>query len=365
MVRGMACWALVVALALAVTQARAANDEVKKTKGEPIMGTIVSDTTEGLKVTVAGGAGNMTILPSEIASVTWDIQSPEWLEGIRQMERGNFGAAAQAFNMITSDNDALAQFRLPAKPYLMFLVADCLYKAGQQANAVLAYEKFMAENKDSRYVPMALESLVDAAIQTKNFNRVPPLLEKLKAMGKEAKAKATYYGAMMDEAQGNTDAANAKYGESAASTEDPETRALGRLGQARCAIQKKEYAKAKQMAEQALKDSASKAVAGTAYLRIGDVLFETAAVEKPESDFAKEKYLDAILAYMRIKVLYPGDPRTEPEALFKLGECFRLLAKFPNRGADRDRAMSLYNEVISRYRNSRWAKEAIEAINKK
>jgi len=356
-------WLLLAAFVLLGTdKAHALTDEVKLANGQSQKGVITQDTTEGVELLVGTGTGGkLKFGANDIETIEWDIGSVEWQAGIREFANGEYAAAAQSFQALASDADAMRQFREVAKPYLAYMVGESFYRAGKHQDAVTAFEAFMNDYKTSRYVPLAVGSLVDAAIQAKKFDKVPPLLSKLEALGGENKARAQLFGAELDMVQGNTAGAEGKFTAAAGSTTNKETQALARLGMAKIAVAKKDLAKARQMAEQAIGSSGSKAVAGTAYLIIGDALYEEAINTK--GDPAKEKYLDASLAYLRIPVVYV-DKRTEPEALFKAGECFYQLSKFPGRSADRDRAASMYNTVIQKYAATRWGKEAQNSLKK-
>ena len=78
------------------------------------------------------------------------------------------------------------------------------------------------------------------------------------------------------------------------------------------------------------------------------------------------KLMDALLEFMRVIEQYRGDPRTEPQAMLRAGDCLARLSKLPNRGGDRYRAQQMYNKLINdpRYRNTRWGAQAAEAMKK-
>lgn len=354
-------WVIAACLAVALSgsKAFALTDEVKLTNGQVQKGTVKKDAIDGVEVTV--GTGALTFLAEEVESIEWDVGAVEWQTGLTDMKQGDYAAAAQAFQSLYADADSMKGFREIVKPYLAYLVGECFYRSGKHQDAVAAFESFMNDYKTSRYVPQAVGSLVDAAIQAKKFDKVPPLLSKLEALGGENKAKALLFGAELDLVQGNVAGAETKFSGASSASSVKETQGLARLGLARIAVAKKDFAKARGAAEQAIQSSSSKAVAGTAYLIIGDALFNEASALK--GDEARDKYLDASLAFLRITVIYP-DKRIEPEALFKAGECFLALSKLPGRNNDRDRASTMYNSVIQKYSASRWAKDAQASLKK-
>ncbi|MCW8131552.1 MAG: tetratricopeptide repeat protein [Planctomycetota bacterium] len=353
-------WVLLACLvALSGSRAFALADVVHLANGQEQKGAIKKDAIDGVEIAV--GAGALTFKAEEVDSIDWDIQTVEFQNGLADMRQGDYAAAAASFQALYGDADSMKVFREVAKPYLAYLVGECFYRAGKHQDAVAAFEAFMNDYKTSRYVPLAVGSLVDSAIQAKKFDKVPPLLSKLEALGGENKAKALIFGAELDLVQGNASGAEAKFNSAAGASSVKETQGLARLGLARIAVTKKDFSKARTAAEQAIASSSSKAVAGTAYLIIGDALFNEASALK--GDEAKEKFLDASMAFLRIPVNY-ADKRIEPEALFKAGECFYQLSKFPGRSNDRDRAATMYNTVLDKYKATRWGTEAQASLKK-
>ncbi|MBE7462160.1 MAG: tetratricopeptide repeat protein [Planctomycetes bacterium] len=340
---------------VALSAVRASDDSVEMAKGEPIKGVVTKDEVDGVEVRVGGGRMNPPL--GEILSIKFDVPNMEYMEGMRAYNGGNFADAAGAFEVLTQD-EMQKQLRPVVQPYVFFLAGDSLYRSGKHKEAAEILTKYMEKFPRSRYVPRATERLVDAAIQSGKFKDVPALLSKLKALGAEMAAKATCFEGDLLRAQGKADLAVPKYEEAARTATDTETRSLARLGVARCAIEKNDYAKARQMAEQALEGGSMPVVAATAHLIIGNALLGEANAATGEP--AQEKYLDAVLEFLRIPVVYGGDERTEPEALFNAGMCFQRLSKFPGRTKDKRRAAGLYSTVIRNYTGSAWAAKARE-----
>jgi len=158
--------------------------------------------------------------------------------------------------------------------------------------------------------------------------------------------------------QQRTDEAARLFMKAASAAPDEESQGLARLGLARCALLAKQYDKARQMGEQAITPKATPLVLAAARLMLGNVCFEQAQAAKDDAGL----YLDAALEYLRIWTLYPGDERTEAEALYKAGECFRLLSRFPGRKGDPARAAELYSAVSGKYPGSIWAKSASKRL---
>jgi len=350
-------------VALLTVCAVQAADEVHMTDNKLQRGTVTKDAVEGVTLTPEGsGGGSMTIPAEKVENVVFEVQNADFQSALISMNSGDYATAAATFQALSADESQMKVFREVAKPYLAYLVGECFYRAGKHQDAVTAFERFMKEHKSSRYVPMAVGNMVDSAIQAKKLDAVPDLLQKLKDMGGENKARALLLGAELDLQQSNVPGAEAKYNEAATSSTKKATQAIARLGLAKIAIAKKENDKARRMAEQALSGSSTPSVCATAYLIVGDVL--VAEAETAKADASKDKLLDAALAYLRIPILYANDKNTEPEALYKAGNCFVQLSKHPGRAADRERARTLLNMIVQRYKNTRWNVLATEVLKK-
>ncbi len=90
-----------------------------------------------------------------------------------------------------------------------------------------------------------------------------------------------------------------------------------------------------------------------AYLGLGDCYWamgeRNAAEESGKADLMK-----ALMAYMRIVVVYKAEQRYVSKAMFFAGRCLQLL----DGPAAQEQADKLYNKLIRYYRGTRWAQEA-------
>src|SRR5206468_512593 len=110
--------------------------------------------------------------------------------------------------------------------------------------------------------------------------------------------------------------------------------------------------------------SASPKVAGFAHLIAGNACMQEADALTGQKKI--EKLTDAVLEFLRNEVQYAGDPRTQPESMFKAGQCLEQMAKIApeSHGGDRNRAVTLYNKLIndSRFRGSPYSSEANKSL---
>jgi len=361
--------AVLVLLGAAVT-ARAVEDRVIKYKNKEVVTcTVTKADLGGVDIEQrdkTGAVAKVSLGAADVAEIEWDVNDPEWRAGMSAFDSTQFGVAAQRFQGILNDPEELAKIRAAAKPALYYFCAESLFRAGKLDDAVPMFEKLMNEFKTSYYIPRAVGSLVDAAIQTSKLEKVPPLLAQIREKGGEQKALADYYEGQMLMAKGDAAAADRMFTAAAGSTSVPATKGMALMGSAQCAIKANNLTRARDLAKSALLAEPPASVAGAAHLTIGDALVAEADAQKLSGEALQSKLLDAVLEYMRVVEQYKGDKRTEPEAMLKAGDCLQRLYKSnpTARSADRHRALTMYNRLTndSRYRTSRWAAQATEAI---
>lgn len=356
-------------LALLAPGARAEDTVTLHKNGEKLTGRIKSENIEAIEVEIKDpkspqGGAIRKLLPGEVAEIEWGISTQEWRDGFRAFRAGAYSRAADNFSGILTDKETLDTFRAEAKPYLQYMYAESLFRAEKSAEAVKEFEKFMADYKSSTYSTAAVGSLVDASVQSGDFGKVPNLLADLRKMGGEQKAMADYYEGKMMLAQKKVPAAEQKFGAAASGSSVPSTKGMALMGQAQCAVENKDVAKARDLAQRALGTNPPRNVAGAAHLVIGETLLAEVDAQKPTGDELVNKLMDALLAYMRVHLQYDGDRSTEPRAMYRAGECLQRLSKLPNRGADRQRSITMYSRLTAdpRYRNTEDSKKAADAI---
>lgn len=354
------CFALL-ALVLSSVSSFADDKVTLVARNEVINGRIRKCDMDGIDIEIkdrTGAAVKRSVKPEEVAEIEWGIADQEFMSGVNAYKNGNYATAAQRFQTVYGDAESLQAFRAEARAYLVFMVAESLYRAGKPAEAVPVFEKMLNEFKTSYYVPTAVGSMVDSAIITKDFKKVDPLLGMLRQLGGEQKALADYYEGQMLMAQDKVKDAEGRFVNAARASTVPATKGMALMGQARCAVATNDLTKARTLAQQALGAGAPASVAGAAHLVIGEATL--AEVDSGKADNAEARLLDAVLSFMRVIEMYPGFPNTEPVAMLRAGEALQRLSKLPNRAADRIRSMAMYNRLSNdpRYRNTRWAQMA-------
>jgi len=368
---GMRRWVLGAALlaGAAAGPLRGIEDRITKYKNsEVIPGEVKKAELTNVDVVVRDAktqaVANVSLPAAEIADIQWDVADPEWRAAIGAFEGAKYVQAAQGFLGIVNDAEALEKIRGAVKPALYYYCAESLYRAGKGTEAVPWFEKLMGDFKTSYYVPRAVGSLVDALIQMKDFDKAAARLKPLRELGGEQKPLADYFEGQILLAQGKPQDAEKLFGAAAAGTSVAATKGMALMGQAQCAIATNSLARGRELAQRALLAGPPASVAGAAHLIIGEALMSEIETEKPAD--LQGKLMDALLEFMRVLEQYRGDPRTEPQAMLKAGDCLSRLSKLPNRSGDRYRAQQMYQRLTndSRYRNTRWGAQAAEAIKK-
>jgi tetratricopeptide (TPR) repeat protein len=338
-------------------------------KPEPKLGKVKSADLTNIEMELKGGNGaSESFKPEQIESIEWDVGSRDFKEGVAAYKSGNFRSSASRFAEIISNKEEMDSFRTEAKPYLYFVCADSLYKAGNLKEAVPAFEKFVTDFPNSMYVSLSIANTVDAAIRTQEFGKVPALLEKLRGQGSEQKAMSDYYGGQMLQAQGKIPEAEKKYNDAANASSVNETKAIAIMGLADCAIKANNMTKAGDEAKRALAlfSAPPPNVAGLAHLINGNVYKAQAASATGQKQM--ELLTDAILEYMRNDVQYQVAPAVQGESMLNAAECLEILAKTfaESHGGDVGRAMTLYGKLASdsRYRGSRFQAKANECLDR-
>ena len=368
--------ALVVCLLAEARLGLAADDKVTLFRnGEVVSGRIKKEDMESVEMEIRDPRGPGAVMrkftPGEVAEMEWEITDPacaaDWREGVNAYKKGSYSKAAGSFGTIIADKEVEKAFRPEAKPCLYYLYAESLYRAEKTSEATPAFEAFMKDYQNSSYMPLAVGSMVDSAITEGKYEKVPKMLADLRRLGAEQKAFADYYEGKLLRAKKDPAGADKKFADAAAGSSVPATKGMALMGQASCAVDQNNPAKARELAQKALASNPPTSVAGAAHLVIGDAILAEIDAKKPGGDALQNMLLDAVLEYLRVHLQYGGDRNTEPKALFKAGECLQILAKkFPQRGIDRQRAITMFSKLKEdpKYRATDWAKQADEALKK-
>ena len=336
----------------------AASDRVFPAKGDPIVGSVLKDNLDVVEINIQGQTMNRQAV--EVDRIEYALDATGWKDGTRSMLNGEFGNALSLFKMAAEELDSIKE---PAKAQLYYNLGECAYNVGDYSGAEKSFSTVIDKYPASRYFPKSLDRLIGIYVRMKIANKIPPLQQKLSGLGGEYAVKATFYEGESLLSEGKPVEALAKYKNAESGTQNVETRALARLGQAKCLVQNGDFSKGREMAEAALGQGATYMVSATAYLIIGSAQLEEGT--KLSGADQQNKLMEAVLSLQRVPMLYPKASEAEAEALYRTAECFRILIKnpIPNTPDARNRAKNQYNLVRARYPSSKWSDEAEKALN--
>jgi len=362
---GLRVSVLVATLAVVAGFQVRAEDKLTLVKNNTVIsGRILKEDIENIQIEQKG-QGSVSYRPSEVLDIEWGITDPpDFRDGYRSFKGGAYNRAADTFASLIKDEESMKAFPPQAKGYLNYIHAESLYRAEKPQEAMAAFDKFMKEFATSSFTSAAVASMVDCAIITGDYGKVPPLLGQLRQQGGEQQALAEYLEGKMLLAQKKTKEADARFGKAVAASNSPSTRGLALMGQASVAVQSADLTKARDLAQKALTANPPRNVAAAAHIVIGDAIVAEVDAKKLTGEELINAYLDALLAYMRVPLLYDGDRATEPKAMYQAGDVLKRMSKLPNRGADRQRAITILTKLSqdSRYRGSEYAAKAGEAL---
>jgi tetratricopeptide (TPR) repeat protein len=355
---GSACLGLLAAVAVA---AQGADDRVILRKGSPIQGQVQKD-AETVSVRHKQG-GEMAQPATEVVEIIWDIADFNWTNGLSDMNAGKFSDACHALSKVLPNLKNPALFRLEAEAEFRYRYGECLFQTGQLAEAAEQFRTFIRGFQGNRFRGRSLERLALAYIQLGKTKEAKESLNAVRSLGGDAAVRAALLEGDLNLRLRQANEAEACYTQAAGLAPDgSELRLLANMGQAKVAFLAKRFDKAKEMAEKALKGRPTANAAAAAHLILGNIYFEEAAKLTDQAKM-QIKLLDAALEFLRVHLLYAGDERTEPEALYKAGETFRLLMRLPGQQASRERAKDMFSKVRERYPSSPLAPEAEKRLD--
>jgi tetratricopeptide (TPR) repeat protein len=338
----------------------------------PVKGEVVKETVDRV-VLVDERNNRIEFRWERISKVQFGLQNPAWDTAVQEFERRNYESAALHFKAALED----PSLRAVAQPCLYRMLAIGLSQAGLDDEAGRYFEKLLTDHPLSSYAPESADALVELYLDSEQFGKVRALAKQLALAGPHYAVRAVLYEAEADlvVAKANLAAARAdtleakkaeakmaevkaRFTKAISAGPSPELLARARAGQAASEAQP---SAARQAAEQALNTrGASPRAQAKAHLIIGGALRAEAAALT--GDAAADRYLDAVLEYLRVALLHGQDKHLAGEALFRAGECFRALARLPGRRSNRARAAELFNQVRTQYPGTRWASAAADTL---
>jgi tetratricopeptide (TPR) repeat protein len=295
----------------------------------------------------------------QVEEVFYYPKPETWSDAVADMEGGAYEPAVEGFQAIAGNSGNRAWLRV----YALYYTAKIHQNGYQWKAAVQIWEKLTQDFPKSRFTPEALIQIgriqlnLDNADAAKNaFLR----LQKLPGLPEGQKQSARYYLVRITQKQGeatkNTSLLNQaldEYRKLLAEVEKiPEMKnvaLLAKLGIGECLIGLGKYDEALSYFQSIAEAADEKAVLAGVFNGLGLCYFRT------------EKWKDALLAFLRVEVLYDEDPEQTAMALFYSGKCFEFMSGAGLGTESASRARAQYGKCIARFGGTTWGQQASTA----
>lgn len=330
---------------LAAARGYALDEVIRKSGGNSVRGTIKSASKTEVSVEAAGRSTPVPV--TDIASVRWDGEPPQLNLTRTREANGDLDFALKSYRELLAQVPAEKK---DLKTDVEFLIARTLARQAvadpsKKDAAVKALAGYLAAHPDSfRYyeglqwtgrVQTAAGDFDAAKAAYARVGEAP--LPELKMAAKNAVARIKLRQDDLSGALADFDAVLAEQADgSAASTE----RFSAELGKAVVLQRQGNHDQAVKTLDDVIAKSspADAAVQAEAFLRKGDSLE------------AQGKDKDALLAYLHVDVLFPGEAGPHAEALFHLSKLWANVGKA-------ERAAEARRKLSEQYPASEWAKK--------
>ncbi len=331
-------------VALAQVARAAGKDRVLLVEGKPQKGTVTKDNAEGVTLRFPG-SGTADYSREQVVKVEYEGRPTEYDTGVNLFDSGNYENALRWLGQaLERKHPSLL------KQYILYYTAKSHQKLNEPAEAIPAFEGIAGQGGKSRFLYEAAESLIELYSEAGRIDDARRMLRGLptpKTRGE--KLKRLIFRAVIEENDGKLRRAMQIYGQAKrdAGHGDQEEWARAAVGVVRCMLGLNKHS-------QAAKDVAGLVNSGKlgdyyaeAYVILGDALMATAKTD--------EDYEAAILAYLRVPALYPGNEATEAKALLGAGQAYQRVTG--NEDA-KNRAAKLFRMLKQKYPNSSYAEQA-------
>lgn len=362
--------------ALPAQKAKEGKDKITKTNGQVIRGVkVLAETHES--ITYSRGSKEQTVPSKEVQAIHWDPAPEAYARALFNMERGDFGVAANLFAEAADKTDrpalkADAGFRAAEALYL-----DASSEAAKAAEAAKQLETWLDENAEHRRMTRAfdllgksllLASKVDEAITAfaklaKNVNDKglgPIWLARSQCgLGQAHIAKKDFLKARQAFQMASASLS------AVSSSEDREVLDLAvaaKIGEGDCLIAEGRNRDAKQYFDR---------LQGTARAQRNDALYSAALCGKGQAIFEAaaparkiRELRDAQLCFAEVTATDILDGEATAKALYFLGRTILILGKEHEGKGYSSRADACFEHVTQQFRKSRWAFLARKALKK-
>ncbi len=318
---------------------------------------------------------------ADVAEIFHDPSSTpgDLIRGQRLLGNSQFEDAYSVLEGVAKDKRAPKWAQAEAG----FRMGEAMWGAGALADAAKAFDAFLAQWNNSKYVPDATKAnarIKLASGDVKGARTAFLSLKKLAGLPAAEKLEVDYWITWIDEqvasqAKDKSGLEKALKGYKTLTTSlkgrtgVDELRGKALLGSASCIVALGRYAEAQQITSKLVASSDDPLTRAGAYTLLGRaIILESAG----NADAAKNK--EALLHFLKVVTLYGNTPGAEDwmaEALYRAGMMFDELRP-PSAKTDEDKAASRmgrmravreWRECVARFPRSSWAQKAKAKLN--
>ncbi|MFT7678699.1 MAG: TolA-binding protein [Planctomycetota bacterium] len=238
--------------------------------------------------------------------------------------------------------------------YSLYRLVQMNMVVGELDKAVVAADRFLTEAPESRYVPLVYLAKARALFDSGKGSDAGAAVGQLMAMSDSGKVGARWgleaevHAVIFKGGKGTADIAKYKSLATKAAKDFPIVASRARIAAAEALMSDKKVADAEKLCREVIKSGQGDArtLAG-AYKTLGDCLYQRASGDGKLLN-------DAVLAYMRVVVVYEKEFAYSPHSMLYAGLAFRALGGDGNE----ERAQKMFTTVRRRFPGTRYADEA-------
>lgn len=336
-----------VVLVLVVSPTALAQDVIRGTDNENLRGTVTAISPTEVTLTKASG-GEEVVAVDKIDRLEFDGEPPQLRDARRMFHGGNFANALRVLANVDGAGIERQEIKSDLEFYRLACNARLAMSEDEISKAGTQMRKFVQENSNSHHFFQANELLGDLLVAYKRYPAAQEAYQKLAdSPFPEYKLRAGIAVGMALVAQGKHAEALAAFDTALALTGEastPQAQALhqaGVLGKAECLAEMNQVDEAIKLIEGSISELSKDETElhAKAYIALGNCY-------RKRPDAKKE----ALLAYLRVDVLYDTNPQAHAEALYHLAILWNELGK-------PERAIDATNVLKERYGTSRWANQ--------
>lgn len=333
--------------------------------------TIVNETLAGVAYRAAGKSNEQTVQADQVLKVEYDKNVPNLLRGALEELKGEspsrFQDAASglfdyADGVLNSGKKEKAAWAPAYALHRAIELNQALNSKASTEEVVKLADLLLSKCGDSRYVPYAYVAKANAQRDLGLAKEAGETVATLKEMVRtRAMSDAFRLQAELVEVELSAAKSNQKRDRfieigGQAGTGHPIVRNRARVLEAQTYLESesKDYAKARKIYEAVIKDpKADDATLASAYLGMGDCLFQEGADKLRANGDASVVLKDAVLNYLRVVIVYEDQVRYVPKALYQAAKVFEFMGE-----ANKPNARRMLSELVRNYPDSEWASQA-------